>query len=134
MSLRRDINRKLISETLTKKERDILREMKKIVSEAPIEYEGPERMEPGIQRDIEQKRTSYHGHPSVPKGDKDFIELVASKRFKDSVDKVKRYLGDNVQVLQSRNPLMQLMSIAIDRKSTRLNSSHVSESRMPSSA
>ncbi len=113
MSLRRDINRKLISETLTKKERDILREMKKIVSEAPIEYEGPERMEPGIQRDIEQKRTSYHGHPSVPEGDKDFIELVASKRFKDSVDKVKRYLGDNVQVLQSRNPLMQLMSIAM---------------------
>ena len=113
MSLNLEIEKKLLFETLTKKERNILREMNKIVSEAPIEYEGPERMEPGIQRDIEQKRTSYHGHPSVPKGDKDFIELVASKRFKDSVDKVKRYLGDNVQVLQSRNPLMQLMSIAM---------------------
>ena len=65
--------------------------MKNIVNEAPIDYEGPERMEPGIERQITQKQTPFHGHPSVPEQDRDFIELVASKRFKDSVDKVKKY-------------------------------------------
>jgi hypothetical protein len=40
--------------------------------------------------------------------DKDFIELISSKRFKDSVEKVRRYMG-NTQVIQGSNPLMQLM-------------------------
>jgi hypothetical protein len=114
MSLSKDIEKKLISENLTKKERQTLKQMKNIVNEAPIDYEGPERMEPGIERQITQKQTPFHGHPSVPEQDRDFIELVASKRFKDSVDKVKRYLGDDSGVLQSRNPLMQLMSMGMN--------------------
>ena len=40
--------------------------------------------------------------------DRDFIELISSKRFKDSVDKVRRYMG-NTQIIQGGNPLMQLM-------------------------
>ena len=40
--------------------------------------------------------------------DRDFIELISSKRFKDSVDKVRRFMG-NTQIIQGGNPLMQLM-------------------------
>jgi hypothetical protein len=40
--------------------------------------------------------------------DKDFIELISSKRFKDSVEKVNRYMG-NTRVIQGNNPLNQLM-------------------------
>lgn len=114
MSLNLDIEKKLLSENLTKKEREVLRQMNKMVSEAPIDYEGPERMEPGIERQITRKETPFHGSPALPEQERDFIELVASKRFKDSVDKVKRYLGDDSGILQSRNPLMQLMSIGMN--------------------
>jgi hypothetical protein len=78
------------------------------LNEAPIDYEGPERMEPGIERKITGKETPYHNFPAIPKMDKDFIELISSKRFKDSVEKVNRYMG-NTRVIQGNNPLNQLM-------------------------
>jgi hypothetical protein len=65
-------------------------------------------MEPGIERKITGKETPYHNFPAIPKMDKDFIELISSKRFKDSVDKVRRYMG-NTRVIQGNNPLNQLM-------------------------
>jgi len=101
-----------MSEGLSSKERSLLNEIKSSLKEAPIDYEGPERMEPGIERKITSKQTPYHEHPAMPGGDRDFIELVASKRFKDSVDKVRRYLGDTTAI-QGRNPLMNLMGMAM---------------------
>jgi len=107
-----NLEKKLVSEGLTKKERSLLNETKKILKEAPIDYEGPERMEPGIERKITSKQTPYHQHPAIPEGDRDFIELIASKRFKDSVEKVRRYLGDT-GAIQGPNPLMRLMGMAM---------------------
>jgi hypothetical protein len=40
--------------------------------------------------------------------DRDFIELISSKRFKDSVDKVRTAMGDT-RTIQGSNALMQLM-------------------------
>jgi hypothetical protein len=40
--------------------------------------------------------------------DRDFIELISSKRFKDSVDKVRSAMG-NTRVIQGDNPLNGLM-------------------------
>lgn len=97
----RDLNKKLRTEGLTKKE--FLR-----LVEAPIDYEGPERMEPGIERKITGKQTPYHGFPAVPEMDRDFIELISSKRFKDSVDKVRSAMG-NTRAIQGDNPLNGLM-------------------------
>ena len=98
----RNIKRKLFTEGLTKKE--FLR-----LVEAPIDYEGPERMEPGIERKITGKETPYHGFPAIPNMDRDFIELISSKRFKDSVDKVRNAMGDT-RVIQGQNPLNGLMN------------------------
>ena len=40
--------------------------------------------------------------------DRDFIELISSKRFKDSVEKVRTAMGDT-RTIQGGNALMQLM-------------------------
>ena len=112
LKAKRQLEKKSLSEGLTNKERSLLTEIKSSLREAPIDYEGPERMEPGIERKITSKQTPYHEHPAMPSGDKDFIEVVSSKRFKDSVDKVRRYLG-NTTPLQGRNPLMNLMGMVM---------------------
>lgn len=64
-----------------------------------IEYEGPERMDPSIQSKLEKGETPFSQSPALPRKDEDdeednsFEQLLASKRFKDVVDKVKRYTG-----------------------------------------
>jgi hypothetical protein len=45
---------------------------------------GREKMEPGIQRDIEQKRTNFSKTPIIPQGDFDgqqFEEMVGQEWF-----------------------------------------------------
>jgi hypothetical protein len=108
------LEKKLIEGTITRNERSLLKEIKNNLVEAPIDYEGPERMEPGIERKITSKQTPYNEHPALPKeGDKDYIEVISSKRFKDSVDKVRRYLGDTTAI-QGNNPMMGLMSTVMN--------------------
>jgi hypothetical protein len=96
---------KLYTEGISKK--DFIRLM-----EAPIDYEGPERMDRGIERKITSKETPYHNFPAMPEMDRDYVELISSKRFKDSVEKVRRAMG-NTQAIQGANPLMSLMMTAM---------------------
>jgi hypothetical protein len=97
----RNIRKKLYTEGISKKE--LLNLM-----EAPIDYEGPERMAGDVERKITGKQTPFHNFPAMPEMDKDFIELISSKRFKDSVDKVRMAMGDT-RTIQGQNALMQLM-------------------------
>jgi hypothetical protein len=76
--------------------------------EAPIDYEGPERMAGDVERKILGKQTPYSNFPAMPKMDRDFVELISSKRFKDSVEKVRMAMGDTTTI-QGGNALMQLM-------------------------
>lgn len=112
LRIKKELEKKSLTEGLTKKERSILNEIKSNIVEAPIDYEGPERMEPGIERKITSKETPFSKHPALPTGDRDFVELISSKRFKDSVDKVRRFLGDTTAI-QGRNPLMNLMGMVM---------------------
>jgi hypothetical protein len=97
----RNIRKKLYTEGISKK--DLLNLM-----EAPIDYEGPERMAGDVERKITGKQTPFHNFPAMPEMDRDFIELISSKRFKDSVDKVRMAMGDT-RTIQGSNALMQLM-------------------------
>jgi len=97
----RNLKRRLYTEGVTKKE--LLRLM-----EDPIDYEGPERMAGDVERKITGKETPYSNFPAIPEMDRDFIELISSKRFKDSVDKVRMAMGDT-RTIQGQNALGQLM-------------------------
>jgi len=110
LQVKSDLDKKLVNEGLTEKQKNMLNEINRRLNEAPIDYEGPERMEPGIERKITQKQTPYNEHPALPTdGDRDYIELISSQRFKDSVEKVRRNLGDT-RPIQGDNPFMSLMS------------------------
>lgn len=50
LKLKRTLEKKSLNEGLTKKEREVLNNVKKYINEAPIDYEGPERMDPGIEK------------------------------------------------------------------------------------
>ena len=97
----KNIRTRLYTEGVSKK--DLLRLM-----EAPIDYEGPERMAGDVERKITGKQTPYHNFPAMPEMDRDFVELISSKRFKDSVEKVRMAMGDT-RTIQGGNALMQLM-------------------------
>jgi len=78
-----------------------------------IEYDGPERMDQGIQSKLEKGETPMSDNPALPRKDDDeldnsFEQLVASKRFRDVIEKVKRYTGVN-EVTQ--NQLMNLQGM-----------------------
>ena len=97
----RNIKKRIYTEVISKK--NLLR-----IMEAPIDYEGPERMAVDVERKITGRETPYHGFSAIPNMDRDFIELISSKRFKDSVDKVRTAMGDT-RTIQGSNALMQLM-------------------------
>jgi hypothetical protein len=106
--------------------------VKRVLNEAPIDYEGPERMDPSIERKILNKTTPYSKHPAMPKMSRDFVELVSSKRFKDTVTKLKSALERTVgstRHLTSGNPLMSLMMLVMQalRQSSMIESTHKEE-------
>jgi len=110
LQVKSDLDKKLINEGLSKNQQKMLNEINRRLNEAPVSYDGPERMEPGIERKINQRQTPYAENPMLPQdGDRDFIELITSQRFKDSVEKVRRFLG-NTTPIQGNNPMMGLMS------------------------
>ena len=79
-----------------------------------IQYDGPERMDREIERKISSGETPLSDNPAFPGKEEDefdnsFAELIASKRFKDVVDKVKQYTGINEVIGQ--NALMQLQGM-----------------------
>jgi len=67
---------------------------KKHIKEAPIDYgDRPERMDPSIERKIERGETPISKQPFLPKttGTQTFEEIIASDRFKQVVDNIRRY-------------------------------------------
>jgi hypothetical protein len=110
LKVKSDLDKKLVNEGLTDNQKTMLNEINRRLNEAPVSYEGPERMEPGIERQINQKQTPYAENPMLPQdGDRDFVELISSQRFKDSVEKVRRFLGDTTPI-QGDNPMQGLMT------------------------
>ena len=110
LKVKSDLDKKLVNEGLTDNQKTMLNEINRRLNEAPVSYEGPERMEPGIERQINQKQTPYAENPMLPQdGERDFVEVISSQRFKDSVEKVRRFLGDTTPI-QGDNPMMGLMS------------------------
>ena len=89
---------------------DLKKKIQKAVQEQ-IQYDGPERMDREIERKISSGETPLSDNPAFPGKDEDefdnsFAELVASERFKEVVEKVKRYTG--MENISGQNAFMQL--------------------------
>ena len=87
--------------------------MSKKINEAPIDYgDRPERMAPDIQAKIQGRETPLSDNPALDidvDGDgvvSSFEEKLASKRFRDVVDKVKQYTG--LTDISNQNAFMEL--------------------------
>jgi len=78
-------------------------EIERLLTEAPIDYgDYPERMDPSIERRFRTRQHPLGDLPQYPstEGPHHFEEIVVSERFKEVVDKIKRYAGmKNVQVV-----------------------------------
>lgn len=88
--------------------------MRKKIKEQ-IEYDGPERMDPTVQSKIERGETPLSTSPGFPEqeeGQSKFEEIIASKRFKDVVDKVKMYTG--IQDISGPNTFSRLTSLLMN--------------------
>jgi len=73
---------------------------------------GDIRPDPSIQRKLERGETPYSEHPAMPEGDKNFDQIVSSKRFRDVVEKFARYAGSK-EPLRGRNAFQSLMMNAM---------------------
>ncbi len=95
----------------------------RLITEAPIDYgDRPERMAPGHERNLAQKRTTFSQHPAMPEVDpegipSDYPELMASKRFKDVVNDVRRFTGIE-QIPQGEQGLMALQYVLMSAVET----------------
>ena len=79
----------------------------------PIDYSGrPERMSPDIESKLRSRKHPLGAHQSFPGKENDqnnFEEIIASKRFKDVIDKVKEATGleeINPQTAMSLQPML----------------------------
>ena len=97
----------------------LVNRLKSRLYEAPIGYEGPERMSPDIQSKIERGETPHSGSkafpeitPEGPDKPSNFEELVASQRFKEVINRLKRYTG--VEDVTSQNSLMRLQMMVMN--------------------
>ena len=100
------------------KKNELVKRLVNRLNEAPIDYEGPERMAPDIQSKIEKKETPHSSSkafpqitPEGPGKPSSFEEKIASQRFKDVISRLKRYTG--LQDITSPNAMMQLQMMVM---------------------
>ena len=85
------------------------------LKEMPMDYgDNPERISPDIEDKLANRETPFKDNPAFPEQEPEGVtsnweELLASKRFKDVVSKVKRYTGQQGNITD-QNTLRQLMS------------------------
>jgi hypothetical protein len=91
-----------------------------------IEYdpEQPERMNPGIERSLRSGEHIFGKSKSVPSGSEtqNYSEKLASKRFKEIINKVKRYHG-----VQNINPQMMAEMMQIMQEVGQIETNHKDE-------
>tara|TARA_R100000664_G_C2759734_1_gene149793 strand:+ start:1929 stop:3278 length:1350 start_codon:yes stop_codon:yes gene_type:complete len=92
-----------------------------MMGEAPIDYgDNPERMDPTLQSRLERGDFPGAGSEAYPEVDPEgvantFEELVASKRFKDVVEKVKQYTGVENVTPGTFGQLQQMLMMSTQR-------------------
>jgi hypothetical protein len=110
LKTKKNLEDKLIKEGLTKKEKQILDEIKTNLTEAPIDYSnvGGARMEPERQRKFESGENPYVKYGMS----QELLDILGSEGFKKSVEKVKRALGNKSGMIEG-NPTEVFKSLML---------------------
>ena len=76
--------------TVTKEK--LLSLVKQNLQEMPIDFDGPERPDPDVERDLQRGDTplSIVPTPETNRADQNFFELLASERYRDVVERVRQ--------------------------------------------
>ena len=90
--------------------------VRKALLEAPIRYDGPEKMDPSLEAAFNMGQTPYSKNPALPDMNADgipdsFEQIMASKRFKDVVENLKRLTG--ITNISNMTAMMQLQTLAM---------------------
>ena len=90
--------------------------LRKALLEAPIRYDGPEKMDPSLEAAFNMGQTPYSKNPALPDMNADgvpdsFEQIMASKRFKDVIENLKRLTG--ITNISNMSAMMQLQSLAM---------------------
>jgi hypothetical protein len=108
---------------------DLKNTVRKALLEAPIRYDGPERMDPSLEDLFNRGETPYSKNPALPDKNNDgipdsFEQIIASKRFKDVIENLKRLTG--VTNLSGMNGMMQLQTLVMgaSNRILQIQSSH----------
>ncbi len=108
---------------------DLKNTVRKALLEAPIRYDGPERMDPSLEDLFNRGETPYSKNPALPDKNNDgvpdsFEQIIASKRFKDVIENLKRLTG--VRNLSGMNGMMQLQTLVMgaSNRILQIQSSH----------
>ena len=109
--------------------KDLKNTVRKALLEAPIRYDGPERMDPSLEDLFNRGETPYSKNPALPDRNNDgvpdsFEQIIASKRFKDVIENLKRLTG--VTNLSGMNGMMQLQTLVMgaSNRILQIQSSH----------
>lgn len=94
--------------------KNLLSLIKENLSEMPMDFDTADRPDQGIQSKLSTGDTPLRKVPLPTTGEepnKNFQELLASERYKQVVDNLRRYTGSNVRLTgaQGMMPLMQMM-------------------------
>jgi hypothetical protein len=90
--------------------------VRKALLEAPIRYDGPEKMDPSLEAAFNMGQTPYSKNPALPDMNADgvpdsFEQIMASKRFKDVIENLKRLTG--ITNISNMTAMMQLQNLAM---------------------
>ena len=93
----------------------------KIVEAIEYDPEQPERMNPGLEKRLRSGEHIFGKSKSIPVGSEaqNYSEKLASKRFKEIINKVKRYHG-----VQNINPMMMRQMFQIMGEVSQIESRH----------
>lgn len=96
--------------------KDLLYLVEQNLKEMAMDFETPDRPDPGVMRKLATGDTSFKKVPLPKTGDepnKNFQEVLASERYKQVVSNLRRYLGQNAPVVSGMQGVMQLQRMVM---------------------
>lgn len=91
------------------------------LKEMAMDFDGPDRPDQGLQDKLSQGETPFKKVPLPKTGDepnKNFQEILASQRYKQVIQNLRRYLGNQAPVQQGMQGVMPLQGILMNAHNT----------------